>query len=577
MTEIFKGRHLFIGSFAVIAAVYLILFSILPKESIWISDEGNRIMTVQAYAENGSHALPDPLTGIVRIPPGIRAYPEPYFIQKNGQWRSAYQLFFPWLVSQIYMLLGREGAWLVSVLGGLLTIWSVGMLGRQLFADDKLASLTMALCAFCTPVWFYSGTFLETTCAAFFAVLAVWIFLDSLEKPKGILRRALCGVLIGISILFREEGFIFAAGMGLAMLFWYFSWKRVIAYAAGAALVVIPLLIWNYCDSGSIFGMHHQIYAHLPKGKGAFLTIQLTNYSFYLFLLCLPFWGQLNLIIPWVLLAGMGLRMIPKLQKVTECFYFSVAIVGCGASLWCNLRTQHGGVFIYQSLLDHVPIFALFLLFVPVLLRVKSKEIRFLSLITLVGIFLPPFLLNYDQPGMFWGGRHFLNIVPLLCVLSVFLLFRQENLSRAARTGGWLLLLLSLAANGAGYGVLSAKRNFSAQYVRELAKPEYQVIVTDMFWMPEELAWIHRGKCVLLLTSADSLDQVRPFFRANGIRKFHLLLGKNYRRISNESVVRSMQEIEVTPGMRFQHPMLGFFECQLFECSWKKSAQPKNQ
>ena len=570
MSGIFDRRDIFIWSFAVIAAAYLIMFFVLPDDSIWISDEGNRIMTVQAYAQNGSCALPDPFTGIVRIPPGVRAYPEPYFIRKNGQWRSAYQLFFPWLASWVQPFFGRQGAGLIAVLGGLLTVLAAGLLARKLFADDKLAVLTMGLCAFCTPVWFYSNTFLETTCAAFLAVLSAWLFLKSEGTPGEGWKTFLCGVLAGLSILFREEGFIFAAGMGLAMLLWYFSWKRVLAYAAGAALIVVPLLIWNYCDSGSIFGMHHQIYAHLPKGKGSFLGNQLKNYSFYLFLLCLPFWGQLNLIVPWVLLAGPGLRMVPKLRKVAECFYFSVAMVGCGASLWCNLRTAHGGVFIYQSLLDHVPIFALFLLFLPVLLREKQKEIRFLSLTALAGIFLPPLLLNFDQPGMFWGGRHFLNVVPLLCILSVFLLKRAESVSRTAKVGGWVLVALSLAANAGGYGVLSVKRNFSAQYVRELAKPEYQVILTDMFWMPEELAWIHREKCVLLLTSADSLDQVRPFLRSNGIRKFHLLLGRNYRRLSNESVTRALSEVEFKPGPRFRHPMLGFFDCQLFECSWKK-------
>ena len=154
--------------------------------------------------------------------------------------------------------------------------------------------------------------------------------------------------------------------------------------------------------------------------------------------------------------------------------------------------TPHGGAFIYQSLLDHVPLFALFLLCRPTLFRSDRKEIRCLTVITLAGIFLPPALLNHDQPGMFWGGRHFLNIVPLLCILSAYLLQTGGLLSRTVRTGGWILVFLSLAANVSGYGVLNVKRNFSAEYVREMSKQEYQVILTDMYWMPEELAWIHR-------------------------------------------------------------------------------------
>ena len=567
--EYLDRRYVFAWTFALVALVYLILSAILPKESIWISDEGNRIMTVQAYSEDGRSMLPDPLAEIAAVPVGIRAYPQPYFIRKNGQWRSAYQLFFPRIAAWIHSAVGSTGMLFLPVLGGLLTILCAGLLTRKLFADDRTASAVMVLCAFCTPVWFYSMTFLETTCASFFAVLSLWLFLESKDSKHEFWKIAGCGILTGISILFREEGFIFAAGTGLAMGIWYFSRKRLAAYALGLALTVIPLLIYNYADSGSIFGMHHQIYSQLPETGGSRLGMLLKNYSFYLFLLCLPFQGQLNLVIPWILLAGTGLRLIPQLRKVTECLYFSIAVAGCSASLWCNLRTRHGGVFIYQSLLDHLPLFALILLCLPCLLRAKQKEIRFLTLIAVLGVFLPPLLLNYDQPGMFWGGRHFLNVVPLLCILGSFLLLKAENLSRIVRTGGWILVVLSLAANLCGYGVLKVKRDFSAQYVRELSKPEYQVILTDLFWMPEELAWIHRSKCVLLMTAADSLDQIRPILQANGIRKYHLLLGKNYRRISNESLARTLKDTAIVPGMRFIHPMLDFFECQIFECTRK--------
>ena len=249
MTELLDRRYCFAWTLAVIVLAYLIMFAVLPKESIWISDEGNRIMSVQAYALNGSKALPDPLNGITNIPSGIRAYPKPYFIQKNGQWRSAYQLFFPWLASFVYSAFGRTCTLFIAVLGGLLTVLGTGLLARKLFGDNLHASLAMVLCAFCTPVWFYSETFLETTGASAFAVLSLWLLLEAKESKGEFWKIFGCGILAGISILFREEGFIFAAGTGLAMLIWFFSWKRVLAYGFGAVLIVIPLLIYNYVDS----------------------------------------------------------------------------------------------------------------------------------------------------------------------------------------------------------------------------------------------------------------------------------------------------------------------------------------
>ena len=72
------------------------------------------------------------------------------------------------------------------------------------------------------------------------------------------------------------------------------------------------------------------------------------------------------------------------------------------------------------------------------------------------------------------------------------------------------------------------------------------------------------------MLNESSLDQARPFLRANGIKKFHLLLGRNYRKITNESILRTIDETEFKPGPHFSHPQLGFFECQLFECTFKK-------
>lgn len=558
-------KHIFALTFGLIALSYLILFSALPAESIWISDEGNRIMSVQAYALTGSRTLPDPLDGIGGVPDGIRAYPQPYFINPDGKWRSAYQLFFPWAASHIYAVFGRPGVLAIAAAAGLLTVLAAGLLARKLFSDDRKAAAVMGLCAFGTPVLFYSGTFLETTSAALFATLALLVFLNAADREHNLPQMLLCGLLTGISILFREEGFVFAAGAGLAILCCYFSWKRLLAFGAGTALLVLPLLIYNYLDSGSVFGMHSTVYSGLSKPAGSLLVNKLTDYSFYLFLLCLPFAKKLNLVLPWILLAGVFAGFLPrKFRNAATGFLLAAVIVFCGASTYCNMTTEHGGVFIYQSLLDHVPLFALCLLNGVWLFRQERRDIRFLAIVALTCIAVPPLLLNYDQPGMFWGGRHFLNIVPVLCLLSVFILTRMD--SRILKGLALGICLISLAASLCGYAALSAKRNFSAQYVREIAKPEYEVILTDIFWMPEELAWLHRNKCILLLTGPDSLDQARAFLRANGIRRFHLLLAKRSRKISNESIRRTISETRFRQGPHYASGLLSFFEVQLFEC-----------
>ena len=128
---------------------------------------------------------------------------------------------------------------------------------------------------------------------------------------------------------------------------------------------------------------------------------------------------KLNLVLPWILLAGVFTGFLPKFRNAALAVLFAAVLLFCGASTYCNMATEHGGVFIYQSLLDHVPLFALCLLNGVWLFRQERRDIRFLAIVALAGIAIPPLLLNYDQPGMFWGGRHFLNIVPVLCLRQI--------------------------------------------------------------------------------------------------------------------------------------------------------------
>ncbi len=559
------GKPVFTLTFAGIALVYALLFLTLPQESIWISDEGNRILSVQAYSTNASKYLPDPFEGVTGVPPGIRAYPKPYFVQENGHWRSAYQLFFPYVASFVYTIFGRPGIAATAMVAGLLSIWMAGLLARKLFADDFRATAVMLLCAFCTPILFYSGTFLETTWAVFFAMLCTGLFFSALEKRHETLIVFGSGLSAGISILFREEGFLFAFGMFAAMVLYYFSWKRIIAFCAGAACFVFPLFIYNFMDSGSIFGMHSLVYSQLEKPELNRFVAKLIDYSFYLVLLCLPF-QPLNLVLPAVLLAGIFVCKLKRFRLPAEIMVYGFVVLCCAAGVVCNLVMEHGGVFIYQSLLDHVPLFALCLFAAFPLFSSAKKEFRFLALVSALCIFPAPMMLNQYVLGMFWGGRHFLDIVPFLCILSVWIL-SLASVEKTLKIAGYALIAISLAANLSGYGVLRMKKNYSAEIVRELAKPECKVIATDVFWLPEELAWISRDKCIFLMREPDSLEQARKLLADNGIREFTLILGSKSRVLSNESIARAARKMEIVPGRRFHNDRLGFFEIQVFRCS----------
>ena len=562
-------KKIFPLAFAAVAILYLILFAvILPQDSIWISDEGNRINAVRTYAETGKPYLPDPLAGLQQVPDeGLRAYPPPYFVQdREGRWRSAYTAFFPWTSSFLYRAAGQLGVILIPIAGGLLSILFAGLIAKNLGMDDRKAACTMLLCAFGTPFLFYSGVFLETTTAAFLAALGIWLALKAADSRKELLLLLCAGIASGVSTLFREEGFILTVALLLGLALTRFSWKRLAAFAVGALLVLVPLMLFNYADSGSVFGMHAAIYSELGAvRRNSFFIAKLRDYCMYLTLLCMPL-PILNSLPAILLVMGGIFCAFRKTAKYAEFVFYPLIILACLFSTVWNLAGDTTGVFVRQSLLDHLPILAVCVFSLPLLFRSGDAKIRFLAWISAAMILIPPSMLNEEKIGMFWGGRHFMNVIPVLCVLVVQLLV-SGRLSRMAKYGAFALIFASVAANGIGYGVLLYKKNFSREIVEALDRPEVKTVVTDVFWLPEELAWLPRDTRVIFMTKEDSIERVAALCRANGITEFYTVLGLYTRMLTNESIARVFETNRVTPGPLFRKERLKFFTLQIFHVS----------
>ena len=563
--ELFRKR-IFPFAFAAAAILYLALFvAILPHDSIWISDEGNRVNAVRSYAETGEAFLPDPLAGLRKVPEeGLRAYPPPYFVQnREGRWRSGYTAFFPWTASFLYRAAGQLGLILIPLAGGLLSILAAGWIAKELGMNERNAACTMLLCAFGTPFLFYSGVFLEPTTAAFFATLGIWLALRATASPKEPLYLLCAGVACGISTLFREEGLILTAAVMLALAVTRFSWKRIGAFGAGALLVLVPLMIFNHADSGSVFGLHAVVYSGLGEvRKYPFWIAKLRDYSMYLTLLSMPF-PILNGL-PAVLLIGGGIFCSwRKTAEYAEFVFYPLTVLACLFSTVYNIAANDSGRLIHQSLLDHLPLIAPCVFSLVLLFRESGRDVRFLAWCAAGVVLATPLLLNEEHVGIFWGGRHFITVIPVICVLTVHLL-ASGKLSRMAKYGTAALIFASVAANAAGYGFLLCKKTFSQDLVRTLNNPEVKTIVTDVFWLPEELAWLPRDKRIIFMTKADSIERVEALCRANGIAEFHTVLGLYFRVLSNDSVARVFETNRTLPGRLFRNDRLKLFTVQIF-------------
>ena len=312
-----------------------------------------------------------------------------------------------------------------------------------------------------------------------------------------------------------------------------------------------------------VFGLHAVVYSGLGEvRKYPFWIAKLRDYSMYLTLLSMPF-PILNGL-PAVLLIGGGIFCSwRKTAEYAEFVFYPLTVLACLFSTVYNIAANDSGRLIHQSLLDHLPLIAPCVFSLVLLFRESGRDVRFLAWCAAGVVLATPLLLNEEHVGIFWGGRHFITVIPVICVLTVHLL-ASGKLSRMAKYGTAALIFASVAANAAGYGFLLCKKTFSQDLVRTLNNPEVKTIVTDVFWLPEELAWLPRDKRIIFMTKAESSERVEALCRANGIAEFHTVLGLYFRVLSNDSVARVFETNRTLPGRLFRNDRLKLFTVQIF-------------
>ena len=112
---------------------------------------------------------------------------------------------FPLLLARVYAIFGHHylPARLLMALVSAATCLLVYVLGRRLF-DERIAMVSMLLCAFYPRFIFYSGGLSTETLAIAFVLLTTWLFLRAHEAPERWPRWILAGGVLGLAILCRS-------------------------------------------------------------------------------------------------------------------------------------------------------------------------------------------------------------------------------------------------------------------------------------------------------------------------------------------------------------------------------------
>jgi hypothetical protein len=138
--------------------------------------------------------------------------------------------------------------------------------------------------------------------------------------------------------------------------------------------------------------------------------------------------------------------------------------------------------------------------------------------------------------GVHWGNRFLLLLYPLLCVLAAVNL--SEWFSTTERNNFWrhgliaFCLLLNLLLQVYSIDLLQRKTGYTARLNREVRNRPEQVIVTDLWWAPQEMYSVFNDRMIFCVSQRASWPPLRKRLEEAGFHDY-LLVTPNANKYTN--------------------------------------------
>jgi hypothetical protein len=564
------------GALAVLAVAVLLggFRALLPRGVFWISDAGNKFIEVQNFVIGRYQHIAIAYAG-AKVDPAFRWFPSGggHFLRLGSGYFSIAPFQFPLINAPLFEAFGSPGLTIIPLASGIGILLLVPPLLRRL-GGGLNAPLAVLLVAFATPIAFYSLDFWEHTAATFLATLAALIFLpDGRARPPadagrpftiGAARAFLAGIAVGLSIALREEGYIYLVAAAGSM-FGRGRSRAVAGLLGGASVIVIPLLAAQHLIYGSFLGLH--LLSHnAPETTAAAVTRIAHNYAYFLFqiherpvvatLLALP--AVLAILIGSSRRASSAAQLAGVATVMAASGIALTAMVRDGDPIVNTIWTQ--GLFLFMPLLS-------FFLVKWRALAARRDAAGLLSRLVIIYGVAMPLVLRANWTGIVWGPRYFLTVVPLAAMLSLLAASEVVEAAGSARRAAVLLMASVMAVSIAFeiYGLSLLRRKLVATAsLAGVLRREPSVLVTDVFWLPEEMAQLFFEKEILMPANGTELVAAINALRAHGVTELSYITSPRYHG-TDPGVVQLIRRLSVG-GVRFAFPGVPLLTVEVIRC-----------
>jgi hypothetical protein len=450
---------------ALLACVYLGMVAVSPPGGYYITDQGIKILQVDALVRTGSFDLAsaDAPASIFRAEFTHNA---PFAIVGDS-YQSAYPVAFAAVAALFYWAFGQAAVVGPPVIGALLAAYFSGRSGALL--GLRLPGLLALVVGLASPLLFYSLVLYEQALSTGLLCLAVYLALS--RRPFS------AGVCVGIAFWIRPEACLFTLALAAAQLLrwggpWPFGWF-VIRLGTGSLAAAAPFVVYNLVTFGGPLGPHvtgtYEASGGPPTLSG--LDVHLAMLRAYFEPAGLKKWLATLAAMPARLLVLRRRRR--RLELALWAFYLAVAGI--------MVVNVIGGDFVADSVTDGFPL--AFAAIASLALVRRDPQVRFLWGLTVLfsaAVFLTaPSTPKWD-PG--WAARYLLPAYPLLGLLAwTALSLHRATLARVALVA---LLASSLAVQAVGVRILWREQERWTRLTAELTALEPRVMATPVWWVP---------------------------------------------------------------------------------------------
>ena len=515
-----------VAALVLVAVVHAITLLGVERRGFWIIDNANKFLQVEALLSSGYQDWSIPWPG-VEVDPDFEfnPIPPPFAVVLEERLYSFYSPFFATLSSIPYRFLGIDGLYLIPWLSTLLLLGGIAQAGRELGLLPAARATAVFVAGLATPLWFYSATFWEHAPAG---CLVTWATVAWLRFLRGGATRdfVVASALATFAVWFRDELYLFCGVLAALGFLMAPEGRRASIFPgiATMALAILPLWIFQWVAVGNPLGLH--VVSQWPGGPVDWL-FERPLVVYLLFVAFTPaIWSSLLLAAPFVV----GLVANPAWSadrfRLALPAAATVATAACGVSLLGYLRSDGPMEWMNQtnSLFSTSPI----LLLAFVRRQNPDHDARgaravwwlVLSYSVVYSLAAPS---AEASAGIHWGNRLLFGLYPLLALLAAanlvdwLAVVRRPPALAAVAVG--LALLMSVAAQAGSIALLDSRKRFSERLSQAVMGRPEPVLVSDVWWAPQDLHAVFLEKPIFLLGSADAWPRLRDRLVRAGVEE----------------------------------------------------------